>query len=125
MGPDDEVFEADGDALGRLLALDPPGKLGDLQRQRMHDQVVEDALGEDAPPHAVGVDSGPINPVRQFHDADGRERDVDLAQHGARLAEDFFDSLAAPFALDQDACVEDQAQGVSPMPTYCGACGCG
>ena len=52
---DHEVPEVDDDALGRLLAFDTSGKLRDLQRHRMHDQIVEDALGEDAPPRTVGV----------------------------------------------------------------------
>ncbi len=108
-----------------MLAFDAPGKLGDSQRQRMHDQVMEDALHEDAPPVAVGVGPGAVDAVRQLHGADRRERDIDLAMHAPHTAEDIFDAFAAPLAFDQDAGIEDQAQAVSPMPTYRGACGCG
>ena len=73
-GSDHEVLEIDGDAHGGLFALDASGKLGDLQRHRMHDQAVEDALGEDAPPCAVGVGPGPEDAMRQFNYADSRER---------------------------------------------------
>ena len=62
-GPDNQVFHSDGNTPGRLLAFDAPGKLGDSQRQRMHDQVMEDALDEDAPPVAVGVGPGAVDAV--------------------------------------------------------------
>jgi hypothetical protein len=91
----------------------------------MHDQVVEGSLGEDAPPCAVGIGSGPVDAMRQLHYADGRERDIDFAMRGPRLMEDVFNGLATPFACDEDAGIKDQAQAVSPMPTYRGACGCG
>ena len=123
--PNQQVLEGESVSLGRLLALDAPGKLGDLQSQRMHDQVVEDALHEDAPPDAVGVCSGSVDAVCQFHGADGRQRDIDLSMRLPRTAQDVFDALTAPFTCDQDAGIEDQAQDVSPMPTYRVACGCG
>ena len=47
-GPDQKVFEVDDDSLGRLLALDPTGKLGNFEGHRIHDQIVKDALREDA-----------------------------------------------------------------------------
>jgi len=58
---DDEVFNGDGNTLGRLLAFNASGKLGDCQSQRMHDQVMEDALHEDATAVAVGVTLGTID----------------------------------------------------------------
>jgi len=105
-GPDHEVLEGDGDTLGRLLALDLSGKLSDLQRDGMHDEVLEGSLGEDAPPFALSFGFGPVDAVCQLDDADGRERYVNLAMQGPRLAEDVFDGLATPFACDEDAGVE-------------------
>ena len=124
-GTDDKVLESDDIALGSLFAFDASCKLCDFHRYRMHDQVVKDSLGEDAPPCAVGVSSGPVDAVRQFHNADRRERNVDLAMSGPHLPEDVFDGLTTPFACDEDAGIEDQSQAVTSMPTYRGACGCG
>jgi len=42
--------------------------------------------------------------------------------HDPRPAKDVFDGFAAPFALNQDAGIEDQAQSVNPTPTYREAC---
>lgn len=53
-GSDHEVLEGDGDALGGLLALDTSGKPPDLQRDWMHNEVMEGSLGEDAPPFPLG-----------------------------------------------------------------------
>jgi len=124
-GSDEEVFYCDGNALGCLLAFDTSGKLGDRQRQRMHEQVMEDAFNEDAPLVAIGVAPGAVNTVRQLHGTDGRERNVDLATRAPHPAQDILDTFATPLAFDQDAGIEDQAQGVSPMPMCCGVCGCG
>ena len=108
-GSDNEVLEGDAIALGSLFALDASGKLRDLQSHWMHDQIVEDSLGEDAPPFAVGIGLGPVDAVRQLHDADSRECDIDLAMPDPRLAEDVFDGLSTPFACDEDAGIEDQS----------------
>ena len=107
-GSDNGVLEGDAIALGSLFAFDASGKLRDLQSHRMHDQIVEGSLGEDAPPFAVGVGLAPVDAMRQFHDADSRERDIDLAMPGPRLAEDVFDGLSMPFACNEDAGIENQ-----------------
>lgn len=91
----------------------------------MHDQIVEGFLGEDAPLFAVGVGSGPVDAMRQFHDANRRECDIDLAMYRPRMVEDVFDGTATPFTCDEDAGIEDQAQRISPMTTCHVACGCG
>ncbi len=51
-GSDNEILEGNAVALGSLFALDASGKLRDLQSHRMHDQIVEGPLGENAPPFA-------------------------------------------------------------------------
>ena len=52
-------------------------------------------------------------------------RIVPAWDRGANALDNLLDGLPAEFACDEDAGVEDQSQGVSPMPTYRGACGCG
>jgi hypothetical protein len=59
----------------------------------MHDDVLEDAISEDAPTLPVGVISGPVDAVRQFNDANRRQRDVDLATQGTNPAQDVLDRL--------------------------------
>ena len=71
-GSDEKVFHGDGDSLCGLLALDAPGELGDGQRDRMHDKVVEDSLAIEAAALTVADRFGPIDAMRQFHGADGR-----------------------------------------------------
>src|ERR1035437_3515652 len=112
---DHKIFEVDGDALGSLFALDASGKLRDLQRDRMHDHVIEDAISEDTPPRTVGVGFGSVDAVRQFNDADSRECDVDLAMRGPYPAKDVFNAFASPFAVDQDAWMKDESRRLSPM----------
>jgi hypothetical protein len=41
-GSDDQVFKRNGDSLCGLLALDAPGKLGNGERNRMNNQIVQD-----------------------------------------------------------------------------------
>ena len=59
--PDQEVLEGDDITLGGLLALDASGALGNLQSQRMHDQIVKDTIDEDATLLTCRLGSGPIN----------------------------------------------------------------
>ncbi len=122
---DQEVFEGDDVALGRLLAFDTASKLCDLQRYRMHDQIVESLLSEDATTFAVCLGSGPVDAVGKFHDAHSRERNIHLPMRRPRLVEDVFDGAATPFACDQNARIQDQAQPINPMPKCRVACGCG
>lgn len=123
--PDDQVFDSDGDSPGRLLSLDASGKLGDGERDRMHDHVAGQLVDEGFAAHLVGVRPGPIDAVRQLDDADDGQGAFDVAMGGANALDDLPDGLATPFTRDEDTGVEDQSQGISPMPTYRGACGCG
>jgi hypothetical protein len=52
---DQEIFKGDHIPVGRLLALNAPGKLGDRESYRMEDQLAEGFLGEEATSFAVGV----------------------------------------------------------------------
>jgi hypothetical protein len=124
-GPDDQVFDSDGDSLGCLFSLDASGKLGDCERDRMHDHVAGQLVGEGFAAYFVGVRFGPVDAVRQLDDADGGEGAFRVAVGGANALDNLLDGLPAAFPCDEDAGVEDQSQGVSPMPTYRGACGCG
>lgn len=124
-GPDNEVFDSDGDPSSCLLALDAPGKLGNPKRDRVHDHVTGQLVGEGFAACPVGVRLGAVDAVRQLDNADCREGAFRVAVSGANALHNLLDGLSAPFACDEDAGVEDQAQGVSPMPTCHGACGCG
>lgn len=55
---------------GGLFALNASGKQGDFEVHRMHDQTMEDTLGEDAPTCAVSVCFGQVDTVRQLNDED-------------------------------------------------------
>ena len=106
-----------------LAACSPsirPASWATARCQRIHDQVMEDALHEDAPPVAVSVASGAIDAVRQLHRADGRERDIGFAVRLPHPAEDIFHAFAAPLAFNQDAGIEDQAQGSVPCRRVAG-----
>src|ERR1700689_4374027 len=74
----------------------------------MHDDVLEETLGEDAPTLPVGIVPGPVNAMRQLDRTHRRERDVDLAVRSTNPAQDVLDGLSTAFARDQDAGIEDQ-----------------
>lgn len=112
-----QVFQGDGDTFHRLLALDLTGELRNPQRQRMYQQVMEDALDEDAPPIAVGIAPGAVDTVRQLYGSDGGKSNVRRAVRRPQTAQDVFDSFATPFTFDQDTGINNQAQEVSPIPT--------
>jgi hypothetical protein len=61
---DYKVLEADGDTLCSLFSLDTPGKLRNLQRDGMHDDIMKDFLGEYTPPFTGSFSSGPVNAMR-------------------------------------------------------------
>jgi hypothetical protein len=69
---DDEVFDRDGNSFGRLLPLDASSGLRDGKRDRMHDHVADQLVGEGTAPHTVGIGLSPVDAVRQLDDADGR-----------------------------------------------------
>ncbi len=64
-GSDDQVLEGDDIAFGGLLSLDPARKLGDFDRDRMHQQIAEDLLREDSTPVTVLIGACTIDAVRQ------------------------------------------------------------
>jgi len=97
----------------------------DWERDRMHDQVAGEFVGEGFAAYLVGSGPGPVDTVRQLDDADGRQGTFYVAASGADAQDDWLDGLSASLARDEDAGVENQTQRVSPMPTYRGACGCG
>jgi hypothetical protein len=89
--PDQEILSGDAVALCRQLTLNSPGKLGDLECHRMHNKVVEDSLCKHSPPCAIGIGFGPVDAMRQLHDAYGPKSDFYLAVLGPRVAQDIFD----------------------------------
>jgi len=124
-GSDNQILECDGDSFGRLISLDASGKLGNGQRDWMHDQVAEDAFDKESSAFTVGAGSGPVDSVGQFHGADRRQGNIELAMSGPCRAKNILDCFAAPLACDQDAGVENESQGFSSTPNYREACGCG
>jgi len=90
----------------------------------MHDQIVQYALNEDAPPVAVSVAPGSVNTVRQLDGTDSGERDIDLAMSISHAAQDILNAFTAPLAFDENAGIQDQAQGISPRRKYREAYGC-
>jgi len=122
---DYEVFKGYGDAIGGLFAFDLASELGDFEGDRMHEQILECFFAEDASPFTVIASPSAIDAVCQFDDTDRGDGDIFLPKYLAGFVEDVLNGVAAAFAGDQDAGVEQQAQGISPRPIGLRACDCG
>lgn len=91
----------------------------------MHDHVAGQFVNEGFAASLVGVGLRAIDAMRQFDDADGREGVFYVAAGRLDALDDLLDRFSAPFSREQDVGVEDQAQGLNPIPIYPGACDCG
>ena len=120
-----EVFDRNGNPLGRLLAFDAPRKLRDLQRQWVDNDRAEEFFGKIFPALAVNACQGAIDPMRQFYRSDRRDCSRSFSTDTFDTLENLPHSIPASLACDQNARIEDQAQAVSPISKYRGACGCG
>lgn len=118
----DEVLKCYRNPFSSLFTLNAASKLRNLQGYWMHNEVVQGTFDEDFPANAVGIGSGSINSVRQFHNVDSRKRNVHLPMFGTNLPEDIFDTFTAPFRRNEDACIQNQAHKISPTLKYHAAC---
>ena len=88
---------------GGLFALDASGKLGDLECNRMYDQIAKGSFSEDAAALHLGLSLGALDTVGKLDNADGRDRNVDFAVNPPRGAKNIFDNFSAALAADQYA----------------------
>jgi hypothetical protein len=105
--PDNQILESDNVAYRRLLSLYAPGKLGNFKRHRMDNHALENTIRENLPPLSICFAPGAINAVRQFDNADSRDRYINFAMGHPRTGKQVLDALSAPFTCDQDAGIEN------------------
>jgi len=109
-GPDQQIVERDTHAFGRGFPADFADEFGGIVRDRVDRhggfQLIKECPAAVPPFHGIR----PVDPMHQFGDGDGTERDFPLAD----LLDDMFEELGdvelLPFRLDDDTGIEDYSQ---------------
>lgn len=68
----EQILESYVDALCSLFSINAAGKLGDRQRDGMHDQIPKDAFSEKASSFTSFIGIGSVNPVGKLNDTHRR-----------------------------------------------------
>jgi hypothetical protein len=93
-----------------------------LKREWIHDHVANQLVREGFAPRTICVRFCSVDSVGQLDDAYGGQRTFPIAIRRPYALDDLPYGVAAPFACNQDAGVQDEAQGVNPTPKYREAC---
>ena len=106
-GGDQQILEGDAHSLLGLLAFDAAGKLGRLDRHRMHWHVADEFVNESLPALPSLLQLGSLDTVCQLHDGHHRKADLGFSVAGFELFQDLPHAVALPLSGNDHAGVED------------------
>lgn len=106
-GANQQVFEGDFNATGRLLTFYLSRELSDLERNRIDQDGAADVLNKHPAAVAASIVLSAVDAVSQFYNCYGGETGLGLALGSFHPFEDVRDALASPLSSDEDAGVEN------------------
>jgi hypothetical protein len=89
--------------------LNVAGKLGRLNRHRMHENIADEFIDESLPPLSPFFQLGALDTMRQLHDSDNRKTDLDLSISSPAGFEYLPNGAAFTLSGDNYVRVEDQS----------------
>lgn len=111
-GPDNKVFNRDGDSSRRLLTFDPPGQFRNLDGNGMDNHVAGELVDERLAGYPLILCFRSVDAMCQFDNADGRKRTLQIAMGIVDSMDNLLESVSTPFA-----CVRMLESRISPMQT--------